>query len=406
MNILVIGAGYVGLTTATMLAGINEYTVYLYDKDTDKIYGLLHDKPYFNEPSLWKCAMREVKENYLVPVRFLTSLTSKPICDELDMVIVCVGTPSTHSGNVSLEAVDYVVEEIRKYWPTIPIILRSTVPPGTTDSIARQYGSTFVYWPEFLREGHAIEDATNPERIVIGVPNEAVGHEMLHKLGLEDFNSDIVYLLSITEAELVKYAANAFLSMKISYANLVADFCTALSINSPDRVLEAVGSDSRIGGEFLKAGLGFGGSCLQKDLRGFIHTLENYGVNADLFHATLAINEKRVYDVISDARRELHGRIGGKVIAVLGLAFKPGTSDIRDSQALKVVNELLAQGAYVRGYDPLVKYEFDHPRYTACYSIDDALKRANCIVIALACEEFSGVKFPKSIPIVNPWRVV
>jgi UDPglucose 6-dehydrogenase len=274
--------------------------------------------------------------------------------DGAAFIIVAVGTPTTESGSADLSAVEQVFAGLSKLdLHGAVVVLRSTVPPGTCDRIAEQLrdNAEIVYSPEFLREGSAVADFLNPDRIVIGGRSEAAMlkyADLLSPLGRQTL------IMSPPNAELAKGMSNAFLAMKISFANQVANLCDRLDADALE-VLDAVGSDRRIGRHFLHPGIGFGGPCFEKDLKSLIHLSKRLDVDCDLLTATLAVNDRQPTRIASILQAELGRPVRGMRLGAWGLTFKGGTDDVRDSLAVRVVRDLAERGAEIVAYDPAFK---------------------------------------------------
>lgn len=360
-GISVVGLGYVGLTFSTCLAS-RGFKVYGVEVDEEKNKLISEGKSPIYEEGL-NDLLREVVLKGLFKV---TSDFYEAIMDT-EITFICVGTPSRRDGSVDLSHVENASRNmgrtLRDKNSYHLVVVRSTVPPGTTEGIVKkilesesgkicglEYGLCFN--PEFLREGKAVEDIMNPDRIVIGAIDEKSGRTLLEFY--RTFYSDRIPPTLITNpinAELIKYANNAFLAMKISFANMIARLCEKLQGSDVNVVMEGIGLDRRIGKSFLGAGLGWGGSCLPKDTRGLISFAEKLGVDLKLIRTTVEVNEEQVDHVISIAE-EMLGELKDKIVSVLGLAFKPGTDDIRESRAVKLVEKLLEKGARVKAHDP------------------------------------------------------
>lgn len=354
MRITVVGVGYVGLVTGLTLAEQGEY-VTLLDVDPVRIARLRTGESPIYEPGL---------EELLTAQVALGRVTFSTRYDEAvpgrDLVFLCVGTPSNAMGATDLDQLSRALEALVPHLdPECTVVIKSTVPVGTNrwakDLLVtrrRQAGLpweniSFVSNPEFLREGSAVWDSRNPDRIVIGATEDHAFRTMERLY--EGAQAPILPVLP-EEAELIKYASNAFLAQKISFINLMADLCEAHGADVR-RVAEGMGLDPRIGPRFLAAGLGFGGSCFPKDVRSLVHQLKAKGLSSIILDETLRINRARV----SLAVRKLTGALGGlanRRIALLGLAFKPNTDDIRESQGLKIAEALIAASAQVTAYDP------------------------------------------------------
>ena len=351
MRIGVIGAGYVGLVTAAVFADLGN-DVICHDKDRDRIQWLQAGKMPFYEPGLEEMVKRNVRENRL---EFTGDL--ERLVDHAFVIFIAVGTPSRDNGETDLSQIEEAARGIARYMKEYKIIVnKSTVPVGTGD-IVRQiieqhqiHKTAFdvVSNPEFLREGSAIQDALNPDRIVIGAPNQQVAMvlvELYTTLGRP------ILVTDVATAEIIKYASNAFLAMKISFINSIADLCEASGADVT-MVARGMGMDHRIGPYFLGAGLGYGGSCFPKDVQSLIHTAGRFGVNNALFEAADTINRERVPRFVGVMEKNL-GTLKDATIGVLGLSFKPDTDDLRESKAIELVRLLLDKGARVRVYDPV-----------------------------------------------------
>jgi UDPglucose 6-dehydrogenase len=271
----------------------------------------------------------------------------------VDLIIVAVGTPARDDGSADLSSLYAAMEALAHLalpgWPTV--VVRSTVPPGTSDHLATivEGWGELVYAPEFLREGSAVHDFLNPDRIVVGSDSApaAVPYVRL----FESLQKPVLFT-SRCNAELIKCGSNAFLALKISFANEIANLCDALGATSDD-VLRGIGYDRRIGSQFLNPGIGFGGPCFEKDVKSIEHVAGKHNMGRELFSATLRVNEaqqRRIADLVN----EEVGSVAGLTIGVWGLAFKAGTDDVRDSLALRIVEMLAERGAKILAYDPAV----------------------------------------------------
>jgi UDPglucose 6-dehydrogenase len=356
-RIAVIGTGYLGVTHAACLADLG-YDVLGVDTDAAKVARLARGEPTFYEPGLAALLSRHTDSGRL---RFTTSYEAA--ADFADVHFVCVGTPQRHDGLAAdtgqlTAAVDALVPHLSR--ATI-LVGKSTVPPGTARRLADRVARLVrpgveveVAWnPEFLREGHAVEDTLRPDRIVLGVDSaepEKVMREVYSPL--LDLGVPLV-VTDVATAELTKLSANAFLAMKIAFINAVAQMCDAAGADVVT-LADALGHDSRIGRSFLAAGLGYGGGCLPKDLRSMMASADDLGATdaCALLREVDRINahcRTRLVDIVVE---QCGGSVNGRSIGVLGAAFKPCTDDVRDSPALEVAGQLRARGAHVRVYDP------------------------------------------------------
>jgi UDPglucose 6-dehydrogenase len=368
MRLAVIGCGYVGLVSGSCLAEAG-HEVIATDNDGARIATLQAGKIPIYEPNLDKVLDRVVREGRM---RFTADCAEA--VREADVIFICVGTPPTESGEADLSAIDNVARMIAQESRTPKLVIeKSTVPAQTGEELkralqvyAKNSGARFrvASNPEFLREGTAVGDFFHPDRIVIGVEERETEQQLraLYRPILEGrFRCPVhqpscpatapeFVVTTIASAELIKHASNSFLGLKISYANVLADLCERLGGNV-DEVTRAVGLDPRIGGQFLKAGLGFGGYCLPKDIQAFIKLADRAGIDFGLLKEAERVNKQRVDRLIEKVKKALWV-MKGKQIGVLGIAFKPNTDDIRLAPAIEVIRRLLAEGVSVRATDP------------------------------------------------------
>jgi UDPglucose 6-dehydrogenase len=369
VKLAVIGCGYVGLVSGSCLAEAG-HQVIATDNDAARIATLHAGKIPIYEPNLDKVLDSVVREGRL---RF-TADTAEAV-REAEVIFICVGTPPTESGEADLSAIDNVARLIAKESRESKLVIeKSTVPAQTGEQLkkallvyTRNAGVKFrvASNPEFLREGTAVEDFLHPDRIVIGVEEKESEQQLrelyrpilegrfrcpVHQPNCPPAATPDFVVTTIASAELIKHASNSFLGLKISYANVLADLCERLGGNV-DEVTRAVGLDPRIGGQFLKAGLGFGGFCLPKDIQAFIKLADRAGVDFGLLKETERVNKQRVDQLLDKVKKALWV-MKGKQIGVLGIAFKPNTDDIRLAPAIEVIRRLLAEGAVVRATDP------------------------------------------------------
>jgi len=354
MRVSTIGAGYVGLVTAACLAEIG-HTVTCVDKVPDRIDGLNAGRIPIYEPGLDGLVADGVEAGRLF---FTTDL--RTALTDCDVVMIAVGTPPrAQDGVADLRFVMQAAEEIAQT-ATRPMVVvtKSTVPVGTGDRIARLlhelHGRTdlnVVSNPEFLREGNAVADFRDPDRIVVGT-DSSHALSVMRSLYAPLIERDVPFVVtSRRSSELIKYASNAFLAMKVSFINEIADMCEGAGADVSDVAL-AMGLDERIGPRFLEAGPGFGGSCFPKDIYALIKSANDAGTSMGLVEKTISVNETRKRRMARKIEAALGGDVYGKTIAVLGLTFKPGTDDVRDSPAIGIVRALQDRGAHVCAYDP------------------------------------------------------
>jgi UDPglucose 6-dehydrogenase len=353
MNVAMIGSGYVGLVSGACFADFG-HRVICVDTDADKI-GLLRQgtMPIF-EPGLKDLVDKNAREGRLA---FTTEITE---ARGADAIFIAVGTPSRRGdGHADLSYVYAAAREIARVIDRYTVIVtKSTVPVGTGDEVERiirearpEAEFDVVSNPEFLREGAAIGDFKRPDRIVIGTASERarqIMDEVYRPLFLNE--PPIVYTERRT-SEIIKYASNAFLAMKITFINEIADLCEAVGGNVQE-VARGIGLDKRIGSKFLHAGPGYGGSCFPKDTKALAKTAQDAGTPINLIETTIAVNESRKAAMARKIIAACGGTVAGKTIAVLGLTFKPNTDDMRDAPSLVIIPSLQAAGATVRAYDP------------------------------------------------------
>jgi len=387
MEICVIGAGYVGLTTAVCFAEMGN-KVRIIDIDKEKIEKIKKGVPPIYEEGLEEMLKRNIGR---------IKATHEYEFDE-KIIFICVGTPSLPDGKIDLKYVINAVEEVaKKMQDDSLIVIKSTVFPGTTEKIllplVKKYGKKFsiAMNPEFLREGQAIYDFMNPDRIVIGVLDEKA-EKILREL-YKPIKAPLL-VMSPTEAEMVKYASNSFLATKISFANEIGNLCKILGIDVY-KVMEGVAKDHRISPHFLNAGIGFGGSCFPKDLKALYAGAKERGYDMRLIKAVLDVNEEQPLRLVK--LLEKHMSIEGKTIAILGLAFKPNTDDIREARSIPIIKELLRRKAIIKAYDPMAMENMKKifPDIIYCKSKEEALENADACLILTEWKEFEEIDFSK-----------
>ena len=403
-RVSVIGLGYVGLTFAACLAD-RGFEVLGVEVDKEKLKIIASGSSPFYEEGLKDILRKVIPGGYFK----VTGDVSKAV-KESDVTFVCVGTPSNPDGSVDLSQVEGAVKCVGRALSEKKgyhlVVIRSTVPPGTTDNLVKDVlesesgkmvGKDFglCFNPEFFREGKAVEDTLNPDRLVIGAVDQRSAKELMEFY--RDFYGDRMPSTIITNpinAELIKYANNAFLAMKISFANMFAGLCEKLPGADVKVVMEGIGLDKRIGKAFLGAGLGWGGSCLPKDTRAILTFAKNLGFDLKLVRATVEVNEEQIDHAISLAEKMLRG-LEGKTVSVLGLAFKPGTDDIRESRAIKLVEKLTEKGARVKVHDPKAldnarKVLGNKVEYST--SIEECLRDSDLCILATEWPEYRKIK--------------
>jgi UDPglucose 6-dehydrogenase len=392
MRIAMIGTGYVGLVSGACLSEFG-HEVTCVDKDTAKIAALKAGKVPIFEPGLEDVIAANAKAGRL---SFSEDMGAVP---RADAVFIAVGTPSRRGdGHADLSYVFAAAEEIARGLDGYTVVVtKSTVPVGTSRKVeeilckVRPEASFDVASnPEFLREGSAIEDFRRPDRVVVGTESERAREVMKEVYRPLYLNETPILFTSRETSELIKYAANAFLATKITFINEMADICEKVNADVQD-VARAMGLDGRIGGKFLHAGPGFGGSCFPKDTLALLKTSQQVGAPTRIVDAVVEVNEARkarMAEKIADAL----GEVRGQTIAVLGLTFKPNTDDMRDAPSLSIVPSLTARGATVRGYDPEGMGEArKHLDIEFCRDAYQALTGADAVVILTEWNEFRAL---------------
>ena len=405
MKLSVIGTGYVGLVTGTCFADMGN-DVWCIDIDKDKIEKLTKGHLPIYEPGLEEMVKRNYEEGRL---RFTTNL--KEGIDESLFAFIAVGTPSDEDGSADLQHVLDVAREIGRCMDKYIIIVdKSTVPVGTAEKVraavreelARR-GRTDLEFdvvsnPEFLKEGNALEDFIRPDRIIIGTDNVRTA-ELMREL-YSDFvrKGDRVMVMDIPSAEMTKYAANAMLATRISFMNELACLCekTGADIES---VRRGIGSDSRIGGAFLYAGVGYGGSCFPKDVKALIHTMKERGCGAHILSAVEEVNRLQRSLFVEKVIKHFGADLTGKLFAVWGLAFKPQTDDMREAPSIDIINGLRDRGAVFNAYDPIATENARRvlgDRNIRYFKNNyDALKDADAILLITEWHHFRKPDFDK-----------
>ncbi len=399
MKICMIGTGYVGLVSGTCFADIGHQVVCV-DKDINKIKKLnLCISPIY-EPGLDEL----LKKNFLSKRLTFTTEINEAIKSS-DIIFICVGTPTKKGSlNVDLSYVYKCTKEILKYTKKKKIIVtKSTVPIGTGDSIEKILKKkkkyfTIVSNPEFLREGDAIRDFRFPDRIVIGSNDKKVFNTM-KKLYMPLINKGAKFFTTSRRgAELIKYASNAFLATKITFINELANLCEKSEINIEDIAL-GMGSDSRIGGRFLRAGPAYGGSCFPKDTKGLVSAANKFKIDLSVVKSVIKSNHKRVELLKQRIHKILGSNLKNKKISFLGVTFKPNTDDMRDSTSLKMIPYLCKKGAKVNYYDPSGEKE-SFKKIKNCFykrDIKNNCLNADLIILLTEWDEFKTIDFKKIV---------
>ncbi len=396
MTITFVGHGYVGLVTAAIFADLGN-TVWVIGHTPKKIENLKKGIIPIYEPGLEELVKRNVKAK-----RLLFTLDYDNAIPASKIVFIAVGTPPKSNGEADLAVVFTVVEKIAEHLDGYTVVAtKSTVPVGTNRKVkhiieeVKPQKAMFdiASVPEFLREGQAISDTLHPDRVVIGTEAKQA-EEILLELH-EPIDGETV-LTNIETAEMIKYAANAFLATKISFANAIAHLSETTGANGP-KVLEGIGLDKRVGSSFLAAGAGFGGSCFPKDVKALIAIARQHGYDFSLLKEVMKINKEAMTEIVTKVKHLLGDRIDKKTIGILGLSFKPDTDDMRDAPSITVVSTLQKTGAMVKGYEPIAMENAKgvFKGITFCDSAYDAVKDADIMVVMTEWNEFRQLDLQK-----------
>jgi UDPglucose 6-dehydrogenase len=383
-RIAVFGAGYAGLVTGVCFAELG-HSVVVRDIDAAKIEALRAGRVPFFEPRLDELIARTRE-------RVTFTLDAAEAVEGAEFMFVCVGTPATYAGDADLSAVWTVLDELTGVGDGVVLVMKSTVPVGTGEKVRAGLDARglehvgYVSNPEFLAEGTAVRDFLEPDRIVIGSWDDADGDrvEALHA------NLDApVVRTDIASAEMIKLSANAFLGARISFINEIANVCELVGADVQE-VARGMGLDKRIGTRYLRAGIGFGGSCFPKDISFLKLLAGNSGYHFQLLNAVIEVNELQKRRLVSKLQKHL-GSLRGKSIALLGLAFKPNTDDLREAPSIVLASRLLAEGADVRGWDPVADASSVLSGITFSGSVLDAVRGADAAVIVTDWDELRDV---------------
>jgi UDPglucose 6-dehydrogenase len=388
MRVAVIGTGYVGLVHGVVLADLGNEVICV-DNNPEKVEMLKKGISPIYEPGIEEFLERNLREGRLTISSSIGEATRAS-----EIIFIAVGTPPGEDGTPDLTAVRAVAKEIgRAIDKQIVVVNKSTVPVGSGELVAdliRAEGADpalfqVVSNPEFLREGSAIFDTLNPDRIIIGAKNPESASKLVELYSTMD---KPILVTDLESAELIKYCSNSYLAMKISFINAVSRLCEACGGNVAD-VAKGMGLDTRIGSQFLGAGLGWGGSCFPKDTAGMISVAENLGYDFQLLKAVVEINDTQTTHFVDRLRTRLGG-FAGKTIGLLGLAFKPNTDDIRDAKSLIIADIILGEGGTVKGFDPVAmsNVKLAEPRIDFCEKAYDVAEGADALILVTEWNEF------------------
>ncbi|MFY9589829.1 UDP-glucose dehydrogenase family protein [Rickettsia endosymbiont of Halotydeus destructor] len=392
MNITFIGCGYVGLVSGTVMSHLGHNVVCL-DTDQTKIAKLNSGISPIYETDLDKYLQQSIKSERL---KFTYNYDAELATAEA--VFITVGTPSLPSGEADLTYVFDVIDKICNWISKdCLLVIKSTVPPTSCNKIIdylaeKNFTFNVASNPEFLREGTAVKDFLAPDRIIVGVNNKK-SEEIIRKIYLPLIDQNIPLVVTdLVTSELIKYASNSFLATKISYINEMANLCEKTGANIKDLAF-GMGLDQRIGAQFLNAGPGFGGSCFPKDILALRALAENYQTDCKILDAVIDSNRGRPFKMVDKISNLLGNELSGKNITILGLTYKAGTDDIRDSPAIEIIKNLLIKGAYIKAFDPVgldnaQKY-FENENLLYLKSAIEACAQADAIVITTEWLEFN-----------------
>jgi len=390
MKVGIVGLGYVGLVTAVALASVGNEVIGV-DIDNKKIEALKQGNLPIYEPGL-----DELFKKYNKNLSFSTDYAK---LKGTDLIYIIVPTP-TVNGKIDLSYVIDAAKSIKEAQPDAVLVIKSTVVPGTAKKVHELTGLSVVSNPEFTREGSAIQDTLQPDRIVIG-GSDKKAVELVEKLW--SFSNAPIIKTTNENAELIKYASNAFLATKISFINEIANLCEKVQGADVDVVAQGMGLDKRIAPYFLKAGIGYGGSCFPKDTKAIAAFARENGEELGIVEAAMRVNGERIERVVKKVSELMpEGDKEKASVCVLGIAFKDNTDDIRESQALKLIHALKENGYRVIAYDPIVKRSIEGVETAG--SMEEGIRNAKLVVIATEWDEFKGVKTDK--PVIDARRIL
>ncbi|MGC6397216.1 MAG: UDP-glucose dehydrogenase family protein [Ilumatobacteraceae bacterium] len=388
----VVGVGYVGLTTGACLAHIG-HTVICGDVDAEKIDRLRNGEIPIVEEGLTEIVSEGISTGRL---EFVVGATE--VAERSDIVFLCVPTPQDDDGSADLSFIEAASAEIGQVLRKGAIVVnKSTVPVGTTvvvDEVIQRSDITVVSHPEFLREGTAVNDFLHPDRVVVGADDRGAAEKIA--VLYESIDTQVI-ITDAASAETIKYAANGFLAMKISFVNAVAAMCEAVGADVVD-VVEGIGSDRRIGREFLRPGPGWGGSCFPKDSHALVHVAASHGYDFSMMRGVIAVNDEQRERMVRKVQHAAGTNdLNGMIISVLGLTFKAGTDDLRDSPSLGVIGRLRELGATVKAYDPTTTGTLNQIQQSFLsgisvqQSIDEAMSEGDVLVVLTEWPEFTSL---------------
>ncbi len=398
MKISIVGTGYMGLATGVGFASKKNHVICM-DVDKNRI-----EKIGRGESPVYETGLQDLLERVVEKKNLEVSSDLDYAVKNSDVSFICVPTPSKRNGSSDLKFIDKVSREmgatLAKKDSYYVIVVKSTVPPRTTEKVVipnleefsgKKAGEDFGVCmnPEFLREGSALDDFLNPDRIVIGELDKRSGDALVELYA--NFNAPIIRT-GLKVAEMIKYASNAFLASKISFANEIGNVCKNLGIDVYE-VMMGVGLDHRISPHFLRAGVGFGGSCFSKDLKALVNKSKTIGYDPVYLEEALNLNERQPIRIVNLLRKRV-GTLKSRNICILGLAFKPNTDDVRDASSIRIVKELLKFGAKIRAYDPKAMDNFKElfPGLLYCKTAREALRGSDACIVLTEWEDFKNLE--------------
>lgn len=402
MKIAIFGTGYVGLVTGVCLSDIG-HKITCIDIDKKKVEKMKDGISPIYEPGLDKLMQKNIKAGRL---SFTTEYSE--VLKNVDLIYIAVGTPQKDDGSANLQYIEQVALEIAgSLEKDMIIVTKSTVPVGTNDYLKDlilrhlkfDVKINMVSNPEFLREGSAIQDSFHGDRIVIGADSEEIA-KIVQEVN-KPFRTPI-FQTTIRSAELIKYASNAFLATKISFINEISNICEKVNANVDD-VAYGMGLDKRIGTQFLKAGIGYGGSCFPKDTHALVQIAGNVDYEFELLKSVIYVNNKQRSLLVQKAKKKL-GNLAGKQVAILGLAFKPNTDDIREAASIVIAQELVAMGAVIKAYDPVAMNnatQFLPSEVEYMRSIDKTIQDADVTFIVTEWDEIKNYPLSKYVKLMK-----
>lgn len=403
MNVTVFGIGYVGLVQAAILADVG-HNVTCVDIDQDKVDNLKQGIIPIFEPGLTPI----VRDNYQAGRLHFTTDAAEAI-KKGHIQIIAVGTPPDEDGSADLQYVLAVAETIATHMDSDKIVIdKSTVPVGTADKVSakmtdvlEQRNASYVFNvvsnPEFLKEGSAVQDCQRPDRIIIGTDDDEVAETLREMYAPFNRNHDRIIVMDVRSAELTKYAANCMLATKISFMNEMSNLAEILGADI-EAVRQGIGSDTRIGYQFIYPGCGYGGSCFPKDVQALIRTADSIGYDASILKSVESVNYRQKNKLFEKIMAYYDGDIEGKTFAVWGLSFKPNTDDMREAPSRVLMEQLWMAGAHVKAYDPEAMHECQriygqHDKLTLMGTQESALKESDALVLVTEWQHFKSPDF-------------